>query len=166
MNYKAIDIATEIKSENDVTSSIGLSFIESWVLNNIGTLNNLIGTTFSINDAYEITPNLAEEEKSIYKKLFEIYYYDKLIRTNLGSSSFDVVQEVTEGDNKIKLVSRTDIAKVYADMRKTSQSDLKSLVDKYKQHSVAPLSVDGVESTIDYPTFYPYPGYNPRRGYR
>lgn len=166
MNYKTMDIALEIINDLSITD-LGPGFVDSWVKNNIGQFNVLIQGSYTVDDAtFEVSPVIGPNESAVIKKMFEVYNFDRLIRANIGSSGFSSVLEVSEGENKIKMVNKTELAKVYSELKKQCALELRGMVDKYKQHSISPVSVDGAETSIDYPTFYPYPGYNPRRGYR
>ena len=79
-------VSQEIYEELGDTSSTSIAAIASWVRRNIGGLNNLLNTSFIIqeNNNFEIAPDLSDIEKYIFKKMYSIYYFDLKIK-NTGS---------------------------------------------------------------------------------
>ena len=72
-----VDISDEINFELNSPSDISISFISFWLRRNVGKLNNLIGTTFTIttDSPFNLSSALSEEQKDIYKHLFKIYWF-------------------------------------------------------------------------------------------
>ena len=140
-----IDAADEINFELNSPFDISISFISFWLRRNIGKLNNLIGTTFTIttDSPYNFSTALSEEQKDIYKHLFKIYYWQKKINDNLGSSSFDIVQEVTSDSATVRMVNKNEISKTYLQLRNQEIEALKNMVNGYKLGSFDPLAVQG-----------------------
>jgi hypothetical protein len=162
MNYKTIDIALEIISDLEITD-IAPGVINSWIKNHIGEFNNMIQGSYTVtDDTFEISPAISINEVSIIKKMYTISYYDRLIRTNLGASAFSSVVEITEDNNKVRLTNKTELGKIYTDLRRQTAIELKNMVDKYHQQSITPASVDGVDGSLPTSTFTTSAGYNPR----
>lgn len=160
MIYKLEDIAIEIKQDLSLDTANGA--IVYWLKNNIGTLNNLIYTSYAINDGDgQISSDISIEAISILKKLYELYNYDSLIRSNLGASAFTAVTEVSENGNRVRLVNRTEMGRVYADLKKQTFNELTNLINGYlqKQGGSAVVSVDGVDGSLPNETFYTTYGY-------
>lgn len=144
-NDLVVDIADEINFELNSPSDISISFISFWLRRNVGKLNNLISTTFTItaDSPYNFSSVLSEEQKDIYKHLFKIYYWQKKINDNLGSSSFDIVQEVSSDNMIIRTVNKNEISKTYLQLRNQEIEALKNMVNGYKLGSFDPLAVQG-----------------------
>ena len=140
-----VDISDEVNFELNSPSDISISFISFWLRRNVGKLNNLIGTTFTIttDSPFNFSSALSEEQKDIYKHLFKIYYWQKKINDNLGASNFDVVQEVTSDGATIRVVNKNTIALTYIQLRNQEIEALKNMVNGYKLGSFDPLSVVG-----------------------
>ena len=68
---KIVDIADEIFRELDQPTDVSIPQIAFWIRVNVGSLNNLINTEYTIDTTtLEISPDPAIEEKSILKKLY------------------------------------------------------------------------------------------------
>ena len=64
-NDLVVDIADEINFELNSPSDISISFISFWLRRNVGKLNNLISTTFTItaDSPFNFSSALSEEQK-------------------------------------------------------------------------------------------------------
>ncbi len=144
-----VDISDEIYSELGSPSDLSLPLISYWLQRNIGVLNSLIQTSYSIlitnisPQSIEINPELGEDEKSIYKKAYYIYWYDKLIRANLGAANWDVALEVDSDGATVKTVNKNEIAKTFLMLKKANQEELDELITGYYLNRTTPLAVAG-----------------------
>lgn len=140
-----VDIADELLIELDSSSEVSIPFISFWLRRNIGTLNNLIGTSFTISSdsPFNFSSALSEEQKSIYKHLFKLYFYEKKARGALGASSYDQVLEVTSDNGTVRMTNRNEISKTYLQLRNQEILALNKLVNSYKLNSFDPLAVHG-----------------------
>jgi len=124
------------KFDLDEPDDLSVAFIAQYYRVHIGDLNNLINQGFYISDTYEIVDENGNEidvdAVSIYKKLFEIYYFRKQSKTYLGAGGVDSVVSVTQDGTTFRGVERNGIAKTYNDLLKESKNDLKNLVNNYK----------------------------------
>lgn len=132
-----VSIADEIWRELDMPDDISIPVVAFWIRSNIGTLNNLLNLDLSIDEDGEITPELTLDEKSIYKTCYLIYYYGKLAKSNMGANSYEI-QEVTEGDTRVKMAVKTDKAKIYLSVQKDMKSDLDKMVKLYRYNNAIP----------------------------
>ncbi len=152
------DVAIELYSDLSDPADTSVGAITFWLLNNVGQLNNLLKQSYSVNDdGLDITPSIGENEKSVYKKIYLIHYYDKQIRDNLGASAFSSVLEIDEGGARVRLINKNEVAKTYVQLRKEVMAELKEQVVAYGTNDITPLSVDGADyiapdetSTTDY----------------
>lgn len=130
--YNSMDIAIEIAQDQGITD-IPPGTIAFWLRNNIGNLNNAIGTQYII-DTYtsEISGGVGEQEKAIFKKMYLIYYYGKLVNSNLGAASFDAIMEITSDGSTVRKVSKNQIAQNYLALKKQESEELLKLINGYK----------------------------------
>lgn len=130
--YNSADIAIEITQDLDITD-IAPGTVGFWLRNNIGNLNNLLGTSYVI-DIYssEISGGVGEQEKAIFKKMYAIYYYGKQVNSNLGATAFDSIMEIASDGSTIRKVSKNQIAQTYLQLKKQEIEELNRLVNGYK----------------------------------
>jgi hypothetical protein len=90
MTNKIVDIADEIYRELGEPTDVSISSIAFWLRSNLGKLNILIAKDFYID---EITLEVAGKdyaftllEKAIFKKLYNLHYYDRQIINLIGKA--------------------------------------------------------------------------------
>ncbi len=146
---KIIDISQEIVDELENPSDVSVTAVSFWLRQNLGKLNTKIFTAYAISsNGLEATPELGIEEKSIFKEMFLVYYYDKLLRGNLGAASFDSILEVSSDGATVKKTNKNEIAKTYLQLRKESQNEVDKLINAYRLKAHSPASVDGDDTTV------------------
>lgn len=135
-------LADEIYRELDSPSDLPMASIIYWLQNNIGQLNILIGTSVLYDlDTDEFIDELEVEEANIFKLLYLIKFYSQQIKASLGASAYDW-SEVSEGDSRVRRVSKNEVAKTYKQMRDSYDIELMRLVHKYNLRQSAPESYD------------------------
>ena len=113
-----LDLSDQLYREISDTTNTSIASISFWLrgIGNIGQLNNLLFTTYSLNPALEIIDNggnyIGEAESAIYKKLYELFYYNQRMIANLGAAGTDVIQVSSDGGTA-RIIQKTDIAKVF-----------------------------------------------------
>lgn len=138
------DIAEFTFEELNEASDISVTFISYWMRGKIGTLNNLLHTNFELTgDSLNFTPDITEEEASILQKMFEIYYYNKLVRTNLGAAANTPVTEISDSGATIRLVNKNEISKVWLGLKRDAENQLKALITAYLSDQSTPLQISG-----------------------
>lgn len=141
---KVVDIADEIYRELSYPNDISIPVIGFWLRTNIGSLNNLIDTSFLLNNSnLEISPMPSLEEKSIFKKMYLIHYYDILIRSVLGAAAVDSVLEVTADGATVRKINKNEVSKTYLSLRRDHVEELSALVTYFKQNKFTPIQVAG-----------------------
>jgi hypothetical protein len=141
---KVVDIANEIYNELDSPSDLSIPPITFWLQSNIGNLNNLLGTSYSLNTTtYEFNEDLNDNVKSIFKKIYYVHYYEKQIRKHLGAASVDTVLEVESDGARVKKLNKNDIAKSFRDLLRDTKATLKEEINSYKQGNSKPRQVAG-----------------------
>ncbi len=144
MSYKIKDISDEIVNTDLEDTSLSIASVSFWLQRNIGKLNNLISTSYTLSSNLEFSPNnLSEEEKTIYKILYLIHYYNLKIKESLGAGSVDSVVEVTSDSNSVKRTSRNEFAKTYLALKRDHEKALQDLITSYKLNNSTPLDVSG-----------------------
>jgi len=141
---KIVDMAQELYFELGQPTDLSVPAISYWLRNNIGILNNKLNKDIVINDAtLELDPNLGEAEKSVYKKIYECYFYDLKVKQTLNSINNDSVLEVTDGGGTVRRINRNETSKIYLDAKKTALTELTMMVGDYNVNDVGPLQIAG-----------------------
>lgn len=141
---KILLLADEIWKELSEPSDLSVSAITFWLRINIGKLNNQIGLAYKVDPTNgEITPDMGIKEQAVFKALYMIYFYDKLIRASLGAASIETVLEVSSDGGTVRKLNKTTLAQTYIQMRKQAVEDLQTLTVNYKGSDHLPLSVTG-----------------------
>lgn len=153
MTITLSDLSLQIYDELSDTDFSSASIL-SWLQANLGKLNDLITTTYILDNSNEASPLLNIEEAAVFKLLYFIKYCDLKIRSNLGAAGIEFI-ELSSDKGTVRRASKTTVAEQYRLYRNTVKEDLDTLVDLYKRNKSLPLSVDGMD-TIDGNSFYNY----------
>ena len=161
MTTKIVDVADELYREMGEPSDISIASVAYWLRTNIGKLNVLLNKPYLINDTTleiyssdEAKDPFGINEKAIFKKIYTVYYYERLFRNALGAASTDSVIEIDQNGFRAKKVNKNELAKTYSELKKQADAELKILIDQYDLNEVAPLQVAG-DDTIE-GVSYPY----------
>jgi hypothetical protein len=145
-------IAQEIYEEMGEPDDFSIAAIAAWVRRNIGGLNNIINASFSIDGStFEISPNLSDIEKYIFKKMYSIYYFDLKIKSTASSASSDFVS-IKDDIGTVQKVNKNEVLKNYIAIRKEEYNELKTLASQYQNNNSGPLQVSGddfIEGSYD-----------------
>ena len=157
---KVVDIADQIYRELGSPSTESIAAIAFWVRSNVGTMNNHLNTDYVVHQgSYEVeqdtTMNSAGTEitileAAVLKKMYEIHYYDKQLRTVLASASTDSVIALSSDGSSIKKINKNEQAKLYLSTRNRLGDELKDLIWNYKNRDVQPLQVAGDDDESSY----------------
>ena len=157
MTNKIVDISDEIYRELGEPSDISIASVAYWLRTNIGKLNVLLNKPYLINDTTleiyssdETKDPFGINEKTIFKKIYTVHYYERLFRNALGAASTDSTIEIDQNGFRAKRVNKNELAKTYSDLKKQSDAELKILIDQYDLNEVTPLQVAG-DDTIEAP---------------
>jgi hypothetical protein len=150
MTNKIVDISDEIYRELGEPSDLSIASVAFWLRTNIGKLNVLLNkpylineTTLEIYSSDETKDPFGINEKTIFKKIYTLYYYERLFRNALGAASTDSVIEIDQNGFRAKRVNKNELAKTYSELKKQADAELKILLDKYDINGVTPLQVVG-----------------------
>jgi hypothetical protein len=100
-------------------------------------------TTLEIYSSDEAKDPFGINEKTIFKKIYTVYYYERLFRNALGAASTDSTLEINQNGFSARKINKNELAKTYSDLKKQSDAELKILLDKYEINEVSPLQVAG-----------------------
>ena len=143
------------KNEMGEPENVSVPSISAYFRNNVYDLNNLLGTCFKLNTVQGSTNYLEiikgkdskclidPEAASIYKYLYLISYYTRLIRNFTGVGDINLIIQGSSDNGTVRFVDRGNLAKVYLQLRKDTESTMTRLVNKYKMHHQNAQQVTG-----------------------
>ena len=158
-----VDIADEAFSELDYPTDVSIASIAFWLETNIGNLNTLLSTDYTINssrvivdgDSVEITKEVA----GIFKQMYRVHRTKADVRKHLGAAGTETVISVDSDGASVRRVNKTTLASEYRQLSKDEQSLLDKLVQTYKQGKSLPKQVAGddtVAAIYDPEPDFPY----------
>lgn len=166
MTIKIVDIADEIYRELGEPNDLSLSSIAFWLRTNIGDLNILINKKFYIIEStleIGIEENsgdvFSDIEKSIFKMIYSIHYYERLFRNALGAASTDSLIEINQNGFSARKINKNELAKTYAQLRKQIVDELETLTKNYNLNEARPLQVAGDDTIPDLSRSVTYSNY-------
>jgi hypothetical protein len=163
MTTKIVDVADEVYRELGEPADISIASVAYWLRTNIGKLNVLLNKPYLISDATleiyssdEAKDPFGINEKGIFKKIYTVYYYERLFRNALGAASTDSVIDISQNGFSARKINKNELAKTYSELKKQADIELKMLLDKYEINEVAPLQVAGDDTVegVSYPYTY------------
>jgi hypothetical protein len=166
MTNKIVDIADEVYRELGEPSDISIASVAYWLRTNIGKLNVLLNkpylineTTLEIYSSDEAKDPFDINEKTIFKKIYTVYYYERLFRNALGAASTDSVIDISQNGFSARKINKNELAKTYSELKKQADAELKILTDKYEINEIAPLQVAGDDTIQDLSRSVTYSNY-------
>ena len=136
-------IAQEIYEEMGEPDDFSIAAIAAWVRRNIGGLNNSLNASFSIDSTtLEITPNLTDTEKYIFKKMYSIYFFDVKIKST-GSLAINDYVSIKDDIGSVQKLNKNEVLKNFYNIRQQEYKELKDSVYKYNLNTTSPLQVAG-----------------------
>lgn len=148
-------MATLLEVSERISQSLGNptsptpGVIQYYLRHNIGVLNTLLNTTYTINASDgTINPDLAEDDAAIFQTMYFIYHYDTNVRSNLGAAGIDSILEVAENGAVVRMTNRNSLALTYVQMKKQEQENLNNMVAFYRGNRATPDQVAG-EDDVD-----------------
>ena len=147
MGVYLTDLASTSWIELGQPSDISVPEIRYFFTQNIGKLNVLLFTDFTIDSTQEVSPfaSFTYDEANIYSKMYEIKYYNKKVNDNLGAVSIDSIQEYSAEGTTIRRFSRGEIAKTYLSLRRDLSQELRDLITAFRIKKSVPRSISGIE---------------------
>lgn len=87
-----------------------------------------------------------ETEKTIWKYLYYIRYYNKLMLDNLGAAGIQDVIEYQSDGGRIKRYNKNEIAKSYLSLKQGAEDTLKDLLVAYNSCVPSAMSIQGEDA--------------------
>ena len=148
---KVVDIADELYRELGEPTSLSLQAISFWLRSYLGALGNYINEDFSLNSTSlevekkdgDSTVEIAEDEKSILKKMYYVHHYDVLLRGVLSAASVDSVVEIESDDTRVRRINKNELSKTYIQLKKQESSEMHKLINAYKSKKSSPRQIAG-----------------------
>ena len=143
------DLAKEIlECEFDNDSNLNtLQAIECWLEANLGILNTLINTSYSVE-----SQELESEAQAIYKQVYLHHYYSKKARNALrgiiecsGDTAGDIIS-LNDGESKVTFANKNETAKIIRGLATDAKASLDDLVARYNLYQSEPRQVGGIEA--------------------
>lgn len=144
LNSQILKLQDEIYEDLERPSKISPTYISTWLISNVGKLNNLIDGAYTGICNSGITPTLGQEESNIHKMLFMKFWYDREIKSNLGANGY-IVESVKEGDSSINLAKKTEIAKNLQVLSKELKAEIDQQVHMYRNNNSKSREVSASE---------------------
>lgn len=143
-----IELSEQISQDLNNPDYPTVGVIQYWCRHAVFSLNNLINTSYTINQTDgTISPEIGDQESAILKKMYLVYYYGNKVRENLGAAAIDPVLEVSENGAVVRLTNRNSVALSYIQMKKQEQEDLNKLISFYRSNHAVPEGIDGDDLT-------------------
>ncbi len=112
--------------------------------NTLGRLNSLIMTCYqgsgytgaamgmgSVN--FDVSPDLTNTELAVIGAMYLVSYYNNLAQATMGVGACTIPwTQIKEGDSSITRAQPANIGKVYSEMSKEAQVQLRQLVNAYR----------------------------------
>ena len=156
MTTKIVDISDEVYRELGEPDDISIASVAFWLRTNVGSLNVLLNKDYSINQStFEIESsenNFTINEKSIFKKLYIIHYYDRQLRKTLVSVSLDSVVSISDEGSSVTKVNKNELSKTFAGIKKQEMAELRELINQYSINSTVPLQIAGDDTIPGFST--------------
>ena len=183
MTTKIVDIADEIYRELGEPSDVSIPSIAFWLRTNIGKLNILINKRYTINTLdLEIDVISSETftitEKSVFKKMYNISYYDRqiinligksrninLVNTDVSTSGINSADSIQISENgfsyqrssSTKTANETIKANTqfirqlglnFVELKKQEIAELEMLTKNYNLNEITPLQIAGDDTVV------------------
>ena len=75
--------------------------------------------------------------------MFLIHYYDREIRTNIGTAKTDTIIQVTDQGSTVKKINKNEVIKSLTSIKKQEYMEMKDLIRDYRGNQIKPRQVVG-----------------------
>lgn len=152
------DFIQSVYDEIGEQAGYSQEYLANWFAgnSNLGRINVLLDTTFSGTYttgvygeilSYDIEPDLGQQEMAIYKKIFEMDYYNRQARYALSGvgvlANGGDWTSLREGDSSITRANRNDVARTFRSISNDVKAELDQMVNSYLKFKSKPQQVVG-----------------------
>lgn len=126
------DLAQSIYLDLDSPSNLSVAAIQSKLVSSafLGQLNSLVGQCHAIATG-DISPVLDTDEQGIYAKMYESDFWTRKIAAIANGTDINWVS-LRDGDSSIVRASPVDQMRLYRDMQKQLNDELRILSNAYR----------------------------------
>lgn len=151
----ALEIYTNIGSPTDLSEAA----VQYWVKTNIVGLNAKTFSNFSLVSGAANGEQIVDENSvpvesgcqwAVYKKMYEVYRWDTVIRQKLTALDSDSLLEVTDNGSTIVRVNKNEVIKVLRDMKSQDIAELNFLIEDCNSGRGGPGAVHGDDTVVGY----------------
>lgn len=148
MAYDSITIiADEIFEELGQPSEVVIPSIAFWLRSNIGKLNNHLNTEFILAEDQSVSPLVDNDAAVVFKKMYEVYFYDKKIKDSLNLAATNPTKRVSSDGMSVEVITGAEIAKTWLESKKQLSMELRELINAYKIDKNRAVQVAGNDTT-------------------
>ena len=148
---KVVDISEEIFREIGKPTDLAIPAIAYWVRTNIGSLNNYLHSSYSINGATleieetvdETTTEIGENEKAILKKMYMVHYFELKLKSHILTLSTDTIISVEDDGSRVTKLNKNEISKTFTQIKGQEFEELQKLISAYKISKSKPCQIAG-----------------------
>ncbi len=141
-----VQLAGEIYSGIGAPSSLSVGYVSGWLVSSgsLGGINNRLTTCFSLTgDSPCIVGGFGASESAIYELMFRTDYFLQQANAVLANGGTQAWLTMKEGDTTISRESTAARAKVYLEIYRETEDDLRVATANWKLGHSIPASVDG-----------------------
>ena len=140
----ATDIYTNIGSPTDLTEAA----IQYWLRTNVDSLNAKTFSSYVLSsgtsgEIVDSAGNISGCQMAVYKKMYEVYRWDTVIRTKLTALDSDSLLEVSDDGGTVRRVNKNEVIKTIKDLRSQDLQDLNFLIEDCNSLRGCPSAVHG-----------------------
>lgn len=144
---KLLELSSRIHQSLGNPDDIAVGVILYNLRYNIGALNNLIHSSYTINTSTgDIDQEMSEEDAAILMYHYFVLYYDKKLNDALIAASVDSVIEVSENGATIRRVNKNETSRLWLERKRDAEKRLMDLINSYKFNNATPLQVAGKDT--------------------
>ncbi len=153
-------LATGIWENLGSPTNVSAQYITAWLTQsgNISRLNNALGLCVYTSGSENCLVGMDDDALAIYSQLYQLQYYQGSQTSLLTSvvvagagSSVTTWTEVREADSTVRREGPSAFLRVYTQMIKDLNAQLRLSIGDYKRNHTSPASVD-MASLASYPT--------------
>ena len=112
---------------------VSVSWVSGWFYNNIGKLDSSLNLCVS-GLSGNFTPSLGLEDWDIFKTLYKINFYDRMVLNSLGAGAVSPWVMLQDDVSKIQRTSPNEFAKTWMSLKKEAVIELKDQIWHYQQN--------------------------------
>ena len=147
------DIAEKFFQDLDEPDDLSLITLAFWIRNSVGLLNEMLLTSYTINqNTLEIVDKdgieISEDAVGVYFQLYLVHYYDKQYRSNLITMNGSMVVSVKDNQRTITMLNRNEVGKTILQAKNSAEETLKRAITGFRMKATVPRQVIGDDTWL------------------